>query len=309
MQWFDAFGQYISSSASSVTNIPAATWTQVTVTATAPGNAATGQLWVLLSGTPANTVISYWADVSVSCWQTPEWQLISPDNRLWFILSGYTAQSLTTAGNHTVEVTPYVEWYDGAGNLITSSQQARVVPRVTTPGTPANPPNLCHDSFCLRPWRYLNGRWTDTRDQQWVTHDGLWQVIPFYGGCVFPYSQGTRCFATVTGLAGTTGAPCWLGVTFASAPGSGQDCGIAFRCASDSSYWRAGMSGLYSVTGGTSTLVESYSMACQPGDRLRVYLYGNAITVYRNGTQVCTTTNSFNASATLHGIAVEATGV
>lgn len=308
MHWFDMFGQYISSSVSGVTSVPAATWTQVTETATAPGNAATGQLWVQLSGTPAGSVVSYWSDVSVSCWQTPEWCLISPDNRLWFILSGYTAQSLTTSGNHTVEVIPYVEWYDGGGNLITSSQ-ARVVPRVTTPGTPGIPPNLCHDSFCLRPWRYLNGRWTDTRDQQWVTQAGLWLTAPFYGGCTYPNTQGTRCFATLTGLPGTTGAPVYIGCTFATAPESGQDCGIVFRAASASSYWRAGLSGLYSVTGGASTLAGTYSTACQPGDRLWVYLAGNVITVYRNGKQVLTVTNSFNATATLHGIACEAIGV
>ncbi len=309
IQWFDAFGQFISSSASSITNVSSATWTYLSETATAPGNAATGQLQVMLSGTPSSSVVSYWSEVSLSCWQTPEWQLISPDNRLWFILSGYTAQSLTTSGNQTCEVIPYVEWYDDGGNLITSSEQPRVIPRVASAGTPDYCPDLCHDSFCLRPWRHLNGRWTDTRDQQWVTHDGLWQCLPFYGGCVYPAEASTRCFATLTGLPGTTEAPYYIGCTIATAPAEGYDCGIVFRCASDSSYWRAGLSGLYSVTGGTSTLVESYSTACSPGDRLWVYLNGNAITVYRNGESVCTTTNSFNASSTSHGIACESSSV
>jgi hypothetical protein len=51
--------------------------------------------------------------------------------------------------------------------------------------------------------------------------------------------------------------------------------------------------------------VGSYSTACQPGDRLTVYLSGNNITVYRNGAQVLTASNSYNASATLHGLAYE----
>jgi hypothetical protein len=40
-----------------------------------------------------------------------------------------------------------------------------------------------------------------------------------------------------------------------------------------------------------------------------VQLNGNAITVYRNGAQVLTLTDSYNSTATLHGIAVEATTI
>ena len=303
--WYDPFGQVISSASGGTVNIPAATWTQVTATAVAPAGAATGRMIIQLSGTPSGSVVSYWDDVVLSCWQTPEWCLVSPDNRLWFILSGYTAQSLTSLLNRTVEVIPYVEWYDSGGNLIVSNGQARVFPRVTTPGTASNPPNLTHDSFCLRPWRYLHGRQTDSRDQQWTGQAGLWLVSPYAGGCVYPNQQSTRCVATVTGLPGTSGSPCYIAATFASSPQAGYDAGIIFRYVSTSSYWRAGMTGLYSVTGGSATLVGSYSTACQPGDRLTVYLSGNNITVYRNGAQVLTTSNAYNASATLHGLAYE----
>jgi len=79
-----------------------------------------------------------------------------------------------------------------------------------------------------------------------------------------------------------------------------------FRMVDLTSYWRAGMSGLYKVSGSSASLAGSYSTACQPGDRLSVNLNGNIITVYRNGAQVLSTTDSYNASATIHGIACEA---
>ena len=147
INWFDAFGQYISSSSGVQTPLTAATWTQVSVTATAPANAATVQIVPQLTGTPSASVVSYWDLVSLSCAQTPEWALLSPDTRLRLMLSGYTAQSLTTGSNETVEVVPFVEWYDAGGNMITSNGQARVIPRVASPGTPGMVPNLSYDSF------------------------------------------------------------------------------------------------------------------------------------------------------------------
>ena len=249
-------------------------------------------------------MVSYWDLASLSCAQTPEWALLSPDTRLRLMLSGYTAQSLTTGSNETVEVVPFAEWYDAGGNIITSNGQARVIPRVASPGTPGMVPNLSYDSFTTGIGSYLNGRQTDSQDQLWTTQAGAW-LISGVQGSVFPAVAGSRSMATVTGLSGTSGSPLWLGVTFVSSPQAGQDAGIVFRYVSTSSYWRAGMTGLYSVTAGIATLVAAYSTACQPGDRLTVNLTGNTITVYRNGAQVATTTNSYNASSTLHGIACE----
>jgi hypothetical protein len=108
--------------------------------------------------------------------------------------------------------------------------------------------------------------------------------------------------ATVTSAA--TGI--WLGVTFGSTVPSGTDAGIVFRMVDLTSYWRAGMTGLYKVTGSSAALVGNYSTPCAPGDRLVVQLSGNNITVFRNGSQVLTTTDSYNSTATIHGIAVEA---
>jgi hypothetical protein len=304
MNWYDSFGQYLSSTFNTPVGLTASTWTQMVSNAQAPAGAATGQIFVQLTGTPANTVLSYWDLVTLGCAQTPEWEVLSRDGRLRYTLSGYVAQSLTTVGNQTVQVVPFVEWYDEGGNLITSNGQARVFPRVATPGTPGGPPNLTYDSFALGVGQYLNGRTTDDRGQQWSTKLGGWLVSGFNNGSTYPVGGG-RNMSLVTGLA--TGI--YLGVTFGSSPSAGNDLGIVFRASDNNNYWRAGMTGLYKVTAAASSLVGSYSTACSPGDRLVVFLNGSSITVYRNGAQVLTTTDSYNSSATLHGIVEEAVGV
>jgi phage tail-like protein len=296
--WYDAFGTVISTSNVNV-SVAATTWTQLNEVVTSPGNAARAAISVQLVGTPANTVLSYWDDAYLACVQTPEWALMSSDGRLRMMLSGYVI-----APSSFVQVIPYIEWYDSGGNLIVSNGQNRVVPRTTTPGTAGGPPNLSFDSFTIGIGTYLNGRELDTNDQKWQTQLGGFAVSGFNSGSAYPASTGVRSMAWITGPAST-----WLGVTFASAPQVGQDMGLIFRAASTSSYWRAGLTGLYLITSGVSSLIATYSTACQPGDRLTVQLNGNNITVYRNGSQVATTTNSTNSSATLHGIVVEATGV
>lgn len=309
INWFDAFGQAVSTSSGPTVSVAANTWTKVTVTAAAPASAATAQFIPQLVGTPSTATVSYWDGVVLSCGQTPEWAVLSRDNRLRMMMSGYTAQSLTTAGNQTVQVVPFVEWYDEGGNLITANGQARVTARTAAAGTPGGPPNLSFDSFTLDTGTFLNGRLTDSKDQSWVTQAGAWQAGGFNGGSVYPAVAGTRSIATLTGLPGASGTPVWAGVTFGSAVPAGTDSGIVFRMTNISNYWRAGMTGLYKVVGGVAALAGNYSTPCQPGDRVAVQLNGNVITAYRNGVQVLSVTDSYNSTATLHGVAVEATTI
>ncbi len=51
--------------------------------------------------------------------------------------------------------------------------------------------------------------------------------------------------------------------------------------------------------------MATYSTAISDNDRLNVMLSGTNITVYRNNVSVATTIDSFNQTATIHGIAVE----
>ena len=297
LSWIDSFGQLISSAGSASVNVVANTWTQIPLTATAPAGAASTQITLQLTGTPANTVVSYWDAAVLACWQTPEWASLSRDERLRMMLSGYA-----DGPTGTVQVVPFVEWYDESGKLITSNGLARVTARTAVAGTPGGAPNLTYDSFNLGQTTFLNGRKTDTNDQNWTTKTGGWTVSGFNNGSTYPAVAGTRSMATVTSLA--TGI--WLGVTFGSTVPAGTDSGIVFRAVDTTSYWRAGMTGLYKVTGTVAALVGNYSTACLPGDRLVVSLSGNNITVFRNGVQVLTTTDAYNNTATLHGIVVEA---
>ena len=300
VNWIDSFGQAISSSTSSTVNVSAATWTQVPLNATAPAAAVQARIVVQLTGTPGNTVVSFWDLVQLTCAATPEWSLISTDNRLRYTFSGYTDGPAAT-----VQVIPFVEFYDESGVLITSNGQSRVTARVATPGTPGGPPNLTFDAFTLGITSWLNGRLTDTGDQKWTTKLGAWQISGFNGGTAYPSNTAVRNMAVCTGLA--TGVS--IGVTIASSPGAGNDAGVVFRASDQNNYWRAGMTGLYKVTSGTSALIATYSTAASPGDRVSVSLSGNNITVFRNGVQVATTTDAYNNTATLHGIVVEAVGV
>lgn len=301
IDWYDSFGQYITSSFVTGVNAVANTWTNVTLNATAPANAASGLMFVQMIGTPSAATVSYWDGVVLSCYQTPEWSVLSRDNRLRMMLSGYA----DGAAGSTAQVVPFVEWYDESGKLITSNGLARVTARTAVAGTPGGAPNLTYDSFNLGANTFLNGRKTDTNDQLWTTKTGAWTLSGFNNGSAFPALAATRSVATVTSLA--TGIN--LGVTFGSTAPSGSDSGIVFRMVDLTSYWRAGMTGLYKVTGSSAALVGNYSTACAPGDRLVVNLNGNNITVFRNGVQVLTTTDAYNSTATIHGIAVEATGV
>jgi hypothetical protein len=302
INWKDAFGQQLLSTSGAAVNVATNTWTLLTQTVTAPAWAATCQLAPQLTGTPANTVVSYWDSMTLACWQTPEWGVLSRDQRLRMMMSGYA-----DGPSATVQVVPFIEWYDESGKPILSNGLARVTSRTAVAGTPGGAPNLTYDSFNLGGGTYLNGRQTDTKDQTWVTKTGAWTLSGFSNGSAFPAVPGTRSFATLTGLSGTSGTNIWLGVTFTSSPQAGQSSGIVFRATDTSNYWRASMTGLYKVTSGTSALVGNYSTACQPGDRLVVQLNGNNITVFRNGAQVLTTTDAYLATNTLHGITVEAT--
>lgn len=297
VNWTDPFGQAISSSASSVVNVAANTWTQITVNATAPASAAAGTASVQLTGTPSAGTLSYWDAVTLACVQTPEWASLSRDERLRMMMSGYV-----DGPSGTVQVIPFVEWYDESGKPILSNGLARVTARTAVAGTPGGAPNLTYDSFNLGQNTFLNGRTTDSRDQTWTVKAGGWSVSGYNNGSVYPATAGTRSVATVTSLA--TGI--WLGVTFGSTVPAGTDAGIVFRMVDLTSYWRAGMTGLYKVTGSSAALVGNYSAACLPGDRLVVQLSGSNITVFRNGAQVLTTTDGYNVTASIHGIAVEA---
>ena len=65
VDWFDGGGSYLSTSAGTLTAIPAATWTPLTVTGTAPASAATAAYGPTMGSSPANGTQLYVDDVDL----------------------------------------------------------------------------------------------------------------------------------------------------------------------------------------------------------------------------------------------------
>jgi hypothetical protein len=232
----------------------------------------------------------------VSLVATPEWYPLSPNMRLPLMVSAYTSQSLTTGTDYSVPVTPFVEWYDEWGNFIT-----RVFARTPTAGTPGIPDGLAFDSFTKSPGPSISGRTFDNAyAYDWVAQDSDFKISGYAGGVAYPSVTGTRAIALTTGPANTQ-----IGVTFVTAATGGQVQSIVFRYSADNDYWKATTPALVKKVSGTFTTVATYSAAAQPGDRLVVQANGSSITVLLNGVSVATATDSFNDTATSHGIGVE----
>jgi PA14 domain-containing protein len=151
----------------------------------------------------------------------------------------------------------------------------------------------------------LIGRTTDDDIATWTVPTGAFAVGGYSEGSAWPLTPGMRSVALIQGVANTQ-----VGVTFRSGPASGQTQGIVFRYSANNSYWRCGRSTLMKNVAGVWTTVATHTTSFSDNDRMVVVLNGSAINVYRNNnmvTPVSTATDTFNSSASLHGIIVEAT--
>lgn len=221
-----------------------------------------------------------------------DWMPLSWDQRYRLCIS---AENL---GSSSVEVTPFVEWYDNQGNYI-----MRVLARNPTPGTVAVPNNLVFDSFTTGAGEVLSGRTTDDGGYTWITETGHFTMSPFANGCVFPTVTGQKSYALINaGVSNTQ-----VGVTFVTSPEAGQTQGIVLRWSSDANYLLAGLGALYVKNAGAWSTAGTYSTPFAAGDRMVVQLNGTSVTVLRNGTSVLAATSSFNETATYFGIDVENT--
>lgn len=227
---------------------------------------------------------------------TTEWAALSPNIRLPLMVSASTFQAPLSVSSLQVPVTAFVEWYDAWGNFIT-----RVYARTPTAGTPGIPDNLAFDSFTKSPGNSISGRTFDNGyAHNWVADDSDFEITGYAGGVAYPIVTGTRTIATTTGPANTQ-----VGVTFVTAATGSQKQEIVFRYSNDTNYWRATTTSLIKMVSGVATTVATYSTSANPGDRLVVQMNGSAITVLLNGVSVATATDSFNSTATSHGIGVE----
>lgn len=274
--WSDAFGQVISTSYSSVVVPAAGTWTPASLSAQAPANAATFQMEIGYSGTPASSDVSYWGLAKLACTGTPEWALLGTDTRIPLTVSAQVSPDMLQESPGTYGIYPFAEWYDGWGNLIT-----RVQARTPVAGTPGTPADYTFDGFWSAPLTPLAGRLTDTGDQYWVRAEGAWTVDG--GGSAFATVPSADSVALVPAPLSATQA-----MTISADPAPGKDLGLVFWYQSASLYWHAGTEGLYYNDGGTWTQAAAYpsGQSFSPGDR--IYVVTNqatpSVTVYRNST-------------------------
>lgn len=222
---------------------------------------------------------------------TQDWVPLSFDQRFRICISAYETAS------SAVSVTPFVEWYDAGGNYIT-----RVTARNPGSGSPAVPNQLCYDSFTVGAGTSISTRTTDDGGNSWTAQTGGFSVSPFSAGCVYPTATGTRSIATVN----AGGVNCQVGLTFITAPDSGNSVALVLRYVSNNSYLRADQTTLKQNNGGVFTTLGTFSTPFAEGDRMLAQLNGNTVTILRNNVQVLQVTSSFNNTSSTQGIIYEA---
>lgn len=150
---------------------------------------------------------------------------------------------------------------------------------------------------------YIAGRLTDDSSSTWTVPTGSAGTFAVGSGLATPKTVGQRTYALISGSANTQ-----IAVTLRSSPdaasvsaGNGSQ-GIIFRWVSDTSYWRCDRTTLKYVSGGTWTTVATHTTPFADGDRMTVILNSTSVKVLRNGVQVSAVTNSFNSTASTHGV-------
>lgn len=165
------------------------------------------------------------------------------------------------------------------------------------------PNNIYFDSFTNGWGSTLTGTAPEVANGQvWSSVTGGFTSDGFLDGTVHPTTAGTRSIATITAQ-----SDCQVAVTFKTGPESTFTQGIVFRESNSTNYWRAGRQTLRKFVAGTPTTVGTYSTAFKDLDRMTVVLNGSSITVLRNGVSVLSVTDSFNSTATNHGLIYETT--
>lgn len=220
----------------------------------------------------------------------PDWRRVSIDDRPRLGLSFYAHGPWNgTPGQGGVTVNPHVVAFDEVGDYLFSSD---------TPST-----------------AYATARYDAFQSGAPVAAKaldlgGTWEVVT--GTWDLAYSDDyAAAYATSAGrtLALTSGlADAHVGVTFGSVGSRPQ--GLVFRYSDASNFWIATQTGLFKVVAGAAAANPASGATSWPlfqsGDRLSVQLSGNNILVSKNGVQVASAVDSFNSTATRHGIIVEA---
>jgi hypothetical protein len=227
-----------------------------------------------------------------------EWQPIGYDNRIALMMSGYTGQNLSLAGDLQYAVTPYVLWFDESGALITKLT-------VRAPATGNTPANIVFDSFA-QPSNWGTALVTpDIGTYTWAAEVSNFVGNALTKGCAVPATPDTRTLEVINyGLANGI-----AGTTVVTLPDGGWYGGLVLRWASNTSYIRADQATITQVNGTAVTTLAFHSTPFLAGDRMTASCNGNVITVSRNGVAVSSVTTTFNNTATYFGLVVEQSAV
>jgi hypothetical protein len=226
-----------------------------------------------------------------------DWLRVGADDRIAFTSSMYAHGPFEgTSGTGGKTITPKVYEYDGTGTLARSFEW--------TSGSAAVLPYF--DPFVEDNAFIVGGRVSAT-GQSWLDDTaGNWPISrDDNGGWVAVGAAGKSHRWFNTSYANPN-----LAVTWTADPGTTRLVGIVFRRSDTNNFWIATQTGLYKVVAGAARANPASGALTWTkfvaGERMRVFANGSSISVYRNGTLLGTATDSFNSTATQHGLGAEA---
>lgn len=252
--WYDPYGTQLSIVSSSTVVLTANTWTKLSFTSTAPLNATQARLKVQYINTPTAALLTYWDVAELTAIATPEWAPVGPDGHLAITLSGYAIADLGFNPTVSTTVTPFVEWYDDWGNLIT-----RVFARGTSAGS--YPANYQYDAFDTGAGFPVAGRTPSNPSSVWSVPAGTWTISS--NGNAYAGTTDNDALGVLASPAGGTAA-----VTVTNPAQSGDDCGVLFWYLNTSNFWVAGLLQLYWVASAVTHTISYTGSAPATGDRI-----------------------------------------
>lgn len=222
------------------------------------------------------------------------------DNLVWAwsdsAQNAYTASAWTNlygGGTTTTSRSMYIEWYDAAGTLITTTGPSSGADILST--FAHDSANLVTDPGAIQ--ELDGGTWATTSTDVPVSYSGL-----AYWGTRADTNVTGRHLTTDYGVANTS-----VGITFVTPPPPGTEQGLLMRWGSTTNFWAASRTRLTKTIAGTLTTVASWA-ALPDGSRIFATLQGSVITIFRYQgpglapVQLATTTDSALSTNSKFGI-------
>ena len=251
VNYFDAYGTYSSGVYPTATVLANATWTAMSSVFTVPVN-VTGVSIVPINVAATTT---FWDLAELTCIATPEWAPLGQDTRLPLTMSGYAVSDLGQTPTTTTTVTPFAEFYDNWGTLIT-----RVFARSTSTSG-GYPASYQYDAFNTGAGFPLSGRTPAIPNTVWSVPVGSWTISSY--GVVYAGAFDADALGVVPSAAAGVSA-----ATVTTAAQAGDDCGPLFWYSNTSNFWVAGLLQLYYVASGTTRTVAYTGTLPAVGDRI-----------------------------------------